>query len=64
MSRATWPRNVPVRIAVDADVTDGDLFDEQFDGIGVMIRRSDRDWAYANLATLEPKHDPNPIWPT
>ncbi|MFA1676913.1 hypothetical protein ACDY97_30360 [Rhizobium mongolense] len=47
------PRPLPIQISVDADTTDLDNFTERYNGVSVLIKREDRDWAYANLAHLQ-----------
>ncbi len=44
------PRALSIQIAVDHDQTDGDRFDDVFQGLALLIRRNDERWAYANLA--------------
>ncbi|ASY66553.1 hypothetical protein SJ05684_b55710 (plasmid) [Sinorhizobium sojae CCBAU 05684] len=44
------PRPLPIQISVDADTTDLDSFAERYNGVSVLIKRNDSNWAYANLA--------------
>ncbi len=48
----TLPRSVPVQLAVDGAVDDGDTFPLQYDGIALLVRR-EGDWTYANLEKLQ-----------
>jgi len=50
------PRDLPVQIAVDTDANDGDTFQAQYNGIGLLVRRETESWRYANLATLTPNY--------
>lgn len=45
------PLPLPVRINADADVDDGDVFAQNYSGLGVLIRRAGGEWSHANLAT-------------
>lgn len=44
------PQDVHLQIAVDSDTSDGDLFEQCYDGIGVLVTRDGADWVHAHLA--------------
>lgn len=47
------PQDLPIRIAVDADDSDGDRFEARFNGVALLVRRDNQTWRYANLAELK-----------
>lgn len=49
----TSPRNLPVQIAVDTDIADGDTFEARFNGVALLVHRDAQSWRYANYATLK-----------
>ncbi len=55
------PRPLPIQISVDSDTTDLDNFTERYNGVSVLIKRSDIDWAYANLAVIDVVDSSNPV---
>ena len=51
------PQDIHLQIAVDSDTSDGDLFEQCYDGIGVLVKRDDGEWAHAHLATTVEEPD-------
>jgi hypothetical protein len=54
----TDPQPLPVRLTIDTDTGDSDVFDQCYDGVGVLLQRGNKGWAHANLARLT-KRIPN-----